>query len=114
MYGISASFPHHKLVGLTLVQVCVGENDLILNFDEQSRILITSAVSVSGVVERTQDFAKVAPVLFRLLGNKIRRSIAPDPKVLLLQFGGYRVNLYDDSVTYESIVVTLPDEEIVI
>jgi len=52
MYGLPLDFPHGSLFGAKLVQVCIGENDLQLHFDDEISISTESSIRLGGITPR--------------------------------------------------------------
>jgi len=112
--GIDLSFFHKK----TLLQVCIGANDLILNFDEFVKITITSHIGWTeswGTHDTYESFRNSASVIVNLLGKKITSVTGDDKGTLSLTFdGGGCLSVYDDSKQYESYVIKNGDKLIVV
>jgi hypothetical protein len=107
MHGISDDFPHALFSRVQLLQVCFGENDLILNFSDGISVLVMSSVSFEGSPFEA-DFRKLANKLLPLLGKSVSySSSSEDRKVLSLAFStGETLAILDDSLEYESCVVS--------
>ena len=109
MYGLPESVDLGFLSGSTLVQICVGENDLILNFYKDVSITVESCVGCedgSGAVQRFGDFRQAAGMLFAFLGQDVRVAVRASQTTLVLEFeSGKRIEIYDDSEQFESFVI---------
>jgi hypothetical protein len=104
--------------GRQLIQVCVGLHDLILNFDENVRLLVTSCISVSdaqGPDKRFEDFRDAVGEVARALGEKVRSAEAEDDRTLRIEFeNGVWMRVFDDSDQFESFVIHGPSGEIIV
>jgi hypothetical protein len=107
MYGLPRDVSLAFFEQRTLLQVCIGAHDLILNFDGIS-VTVTSSIGLSDghVVQRYQDFPQAAPALVTLLNQKITSAVGKDAGTLELLFiGGLTLSIYDDSKEYESYTI---------
>lgn len=108
MYGLASTTDFSFLVGATLIQVCFGENELILRFDSGTSILIEGDFRV-GTTEQV-EYSSPAPAaspITALLGEQVREYRISDDSELELEFAnGIRVTLADSSREYESYQVT--------
>ena len=104
MYGVRSDFPFDRLVGATLEQICIGENDLQFRFDGSTVISVTSGLALNGGVKES-DFGLLATALCKLLGMKITAAAARNDKSLVITIGSNELEIFDDSVEFESFVV---------
>ena len=111
MYGIPSDFPHDLLKGAALIQVCVGEHQLQLNFDGGQNVSIESCLRIDGG-EKLSDFTQAATSICRFLGYQVEESSAPDTKTLKLRFSRGTIEVLDDTLQYESFSIALPDRGI--
>lgn len=118
MYGlpkdISVTFFHER----TLLQLCIGVHDLILNFDNEIRITVTSAVALvdsTNTVQRSDDFRAVVTNLVRLLNQKVVSAQGDESGTLTLGFdNGQVLAIYDDSKEYESYTIKNGAQNIIV
>ena len=117
MNGVPQDIDLSFFVDLTLMQVCVGEYELILNFSEHVSVLvqgnfeIVPIFTVSGVSKRLSDILAV----LSLLGMKTVGVKRDGSHTLILEFSGGRcLLLHDNSPSYESFVITTPHTTIVV
>lgn len=102
----------------TLIQVCVGFNELILVFEP--RILVTVTSSIGYVhshkrVDRFESFPVAASVVCQLLNRAVDSAAGTPDGTLRLEFsGGGHLELYDDSKQFESYVIRFGDTTIVV
>ena len=119
MYPLPKHVDLSFLVGAKLLQCCVGENELILNFDKEIRITVLSdfAVKAAGgasVVRYTRPTGGAGAVL-PLLGDTVTRATATDHGGLLLAFtSGAHLELFDTSVQFESFWIQHKKTQIVV
>ena len=118
MYGLSPDIDLDFFLGKTLLQVCIGGADIILNFDGRVSITVTSSLSIGRSAsdedrEKLGSFPQAANALATLL-NKVVRSAhgAPNGTLNLGFSDGNFLKIYDDSKTYESYVIRNQDRVI--
>src|SRR2546423_309973 len=66
MYGLPPDADFAFFRGRTLLQICVGAHDLILNCDEDISITVISSIAyrdASGAIQKYVDFRSAAPAL---------------------------------------------------
>jgi hypothetical protein len=118
MYGLPKAIDLGFFLSRSIVQVCVGENDLVLHFDGSLRISVTSGVGClapDGEFRDFTDFREAAPSLFALLNKAVVSWEATEDGRLTLKFdGGGRLAIYDDSAQFESYVITNGSQVIVV
>lgn len=118
MFGLRADVDLTFLVGRTLEQVCFGLHDLILNFDAQTSILITSCIEIgskSGELRRHTDFRDGAPGLLLFVDDVVTKANGSSDGTLTLDFGGGgSLIIYDDSRQFESYVIKAGQRTIVV
>jgi hypothetical protein len=117
MYGLSHDINLAFFEGKTLLQVCVGAHDLILNFDG-IRVTVTSSIGLlgsGGVVHRYAVFTQAASALMTLLNQKVVSVEGDDAGTLTLTFDtGKKVFIYDDSKEYESYIIQAGEQSIIV
>jgi hypothetical protein len=118
MYGLRSDTNLNFLKGATLIQVCFGPHDLILNFTENVSISIYSAVSFGATganPPRHTAYDQVSQGILRLL-NKAVLDVGwtPDGMVSLTFEGNGVLEMYDDSTQYESYTIASPSGLIVV
>ncbi len=106
MFGLSANIDLSFLKSRELLQVCIGANEAILNFDGDISITIETDIcyrSAKGDSTRFTDILHAASSLARLINSVVARVWREDPGTLLLEFsGGEIIELHDTSSKYES------------
>jgi Family of unknown function (DUF6188) len=110
MYGLPSNTNLDFLKGATLIQVCFGENDLILNFSDSVSIAIFSSVGVgvaSSAMNKHSTFQEVAGELLALL-NKVVSNVrwTPEGTITLELDNGNAIQIYDDSPSFESYTIS--------
>ena len=106
MYGLSDDLDLSFLVGMTLLQLCIGENEVILRFDEDSSITIESRFRVGGLDDHTAVFGDApssAGFLAKFLSDSIIDVLGRQDGTLRLSFakGGF-LEIYDSYRDHES------------
>jgi hypothetical protein len=118
MNGLPPDVDLSFLEGATLIQVSVGENDLILNFDNEAHISVESSISCAGVTGRSghyDDFRQAVSALVADIGHKILSAKGDEDGTLRLVFETGRVlTLYDDTKFYESYHIQCGERIIVV
>jgi Family of unknown function (DUF6188) len=106
MYGLSAEHDLSFLMGSTLLQVCIGENEAILRFNNEISITIESKFLVqdsSGLKTTFDDARSAAGPLVKLLSDTITKVLGQRDGTLRLCFTrGDILEIYDSFESYES------------
>jgi hypothetical protein len=129
MHGLPRDIDLPFLDGKTLLQVCVGENELILNLEGKdfARVSIT-VTSPMGIVHPRIDpnhvtqneemfdrLPKAASAVSAFLGSSIRVVSHEESGLLILNFtNAGSIVLRDDSKSYESYIIKHGDVLIVV
>lgn len=118
MYKLPQDEELSFLLNKTLLQVCIGLNDLILNFDDQIVITITSClgiISCSGNLVIHESFINSASDVLSLIGREITLVSGDAKGTLTLLFdNGVSLCAYDDSQEYESYTIRNGNKLIVV
>lgn len=117
MYGLDKDENLELMFGAVLTQICVGENEIILNFDKPVSITILAdfaVASTEGAFVRYDDMRHGTSALLGLIGNQVEHAEATDQGGLLMVFESGRVQLFDTSKEYESMWIKLGDKEIIV
>ena len=118
MYRLSQDASLSFLIGVELLQVCVGKNEVILNFDRNVRLTILSDFSVSVAGGRSSIYQEIttgAVALFPLLHDVIGQASATEAGGLFLRFrSGMCVEVFDTSEHYESFWISNGDKQIIV
>jgi hypothetical protein len=118
MYGLPKGEDFAFFIGRTLLQACFGGHDLILNFDEDVRVTVTSSVGClvsSASIRRFTDFRQAAPFVLALVNRTISAVETGENGTLTLKFdNGGSLELYDDSNDFESYSIKHGEHTIVI
>jgi hypothetical protein len=106
MHGLPADLDLSFLVGPTLLQVCIGENEVILRFDGDVSITIESTFVVrdEGGCETAFECARAAAsALVEFLADSITEVLGQRSGTLRLTFSrGGVVEIYDSFEDFES------------
>ncbi len=106
MYGLPAELDLNFLVGPILLQVCIGENEVILNFDGEISITIESSFLVrdpNGLEIVFEDSQSAAGSLVKLISDAIAKVHGQSDGTLRLWFTrGDILEIYDSFESYES------------
>lgn len=118
MYGLPKDVDLTFFSGRTLLQACFGVHDLILNFDGDVSLTVTSSVGCmasDGGIQQYDDFRQVALAVLALLNQTILSAEGDEAGTLTLRFdGGGVLAVYDDSNEYESYTIKNGGQMIVV
>lgn len=106
MYRLSIDSDLTCFIGVNLLQVCVGVNELILNFENDVIVTVLSRYSIcthGGEPTVYDDTRAGLGAVVALLHDVVVRACATDAGGLLLEFrGGTTLTLFDGNDRYES------------
>ena len=118
MFGLSPDTDLNFFVGRTLIQICIGENDLILNFSENVSISMMSSIRLTTPKLANnifEDFKIASSAIVKLLGQSIKHAAGTSEGTLTLEFNdGDCLTIFDDSKQYESYTIRHNDQLIVV
>jgi len=118
MYRLPLDADLSFLVGADLLQVCVGENEIILNFERGRKITLLAEFSVvdkEGSLTTYEDAKGGATALLPLLGDKVCRAVPTQDGGLSLEFkSGQGVQVPDRSDEFESFWITDGHHQIIV
>jgi hypothetical protein len=106
MYGLPDNTDLNFLTGARLLQVCVGENEVIANFDLEISIMIASTARVAGragLSDSLDSATELGIALFPLLGCAIEGASGTSNGTLQLAWDdGTIVEIFDSFEDFES------------
>jgi hypothetical protein len=110
MYGLPEKIDLNFLKGKSLLQVCIGQNEIILHFedDESDSVSITiqSYIEVNSDIKEIEKFENIIEAgraCCESLGQKITTIYPQTNGTLKLEFDSKNfIIIYDDSKKYES------------
>jgi hypothetical protein len=116
MYGFSDSSELHSLLGAELLQICIGRNEVILNFFPDN-----TKITISSIDAFFRDNINILDGVFvnegynrNIIGDKISGITVQDRQHLLIEFsGGLNLLLTDDSEQYEAVHISASNCDIV-
>lgn len=118
MHKIPKNLDFSPLFNQTLIQVCIGENEVILNFHPDARILATVPIVVShqdgvyGVYSNKTDDVRM---LICLLGMRIQSVSMADQSTIQLNLdSGAQIKIADAGEDYESYELSFGKESVVV
>lgn len=118
MYGLPVETDLSFLRSAALIQVCIGENETILNLHPRISIMIASSVQIvlpSGPPSTLEDPKLIGPAMLPLLGSPIAEvSIVPPGTLRLIWSSGHILDILDSWKEFESYTVTNGDTVIVV
>jgi hypothetical protein len=112
MYKFKTDLNLSHLIKDELIQICIGENELIFNFHSNNSITILGEWSLINKecheIDKCEEHSnRKAYYIHNLLGKKIEAYNIVNPSQLNLNFeGGYTLEIYDDSDQYESCLIS--------
>jgi len=118
MFGLKENTDLSFLNEKELIQVGIGFNDLVLYFEENIHISITSECEFEDQLsqnENIDDYKKSANLICSLLGSTICNVIGGINGTLELGFSnGCKLKICDDSEHYESYLIKSPFIQIIV
>ncbi|MEO5889699.1 MAG: hypothetical protein ABIQ31_05565 [Ferruginibacter sp.] len=106
MYGLPNNIDLNFLIQRQLLQICFGENEMIMNFDDNLSITLTSKCAFSFDGDNLQiieNYSTSASLICNLIGHFINEIKASENGTLAMNFSGNNIFiLYDDDKFYES------------
>ena len=108
------------LVHKRISQICIGENELILNFDGDSRLTVFSTFGVSNCGQEIQwfdSFVSGSNHVMSLLGQSISSLKIDADSNARMQVGfanGSVLHLTDEFDSYESLLINIDGRIIVV
>lgn len=118
MYGLPLDTDLSFFIGAPLLQVCIGENEVIANLHPDISVMIASILRVTtdaGVAEAFDDARSAGIAVLPLLGHEIKDATAvPEGTLRLIWDDGTIVEIIDDSKEYESYTIRHGEDLIVV
>lgn len=116
MYGIPASTDLNFMAGMSLIQVCVGQNELILRFDEPVEIVVESDMFVHQGGVTAHERSDVILGLIGCLASPITSLFWREDGtiVLFLDERQARIELRDANADYESYTVYVKNDPMLV
>jgi hypothetical protein len=109
MFGLPEGIDFTFLVNAALIQVCIGENEVVLNFDSGVSIMCASTIRYTQAGREARSFddpRDAGKILVELLSAVIDgASGSTDGTLQLLWSTGAQVDLLDSWKEYESYTV---------
>jgi hypothetical protein len=109
MYRIRADEDFSYLINSEIIQVCLGQNEAILNFDDgglRITILARFEVTVDGTEYVFEESLLGAGILVALTHDPIAQvEVVNDTTLCILLASGNQLRLFDDSEQYESFTI---------
>lgn len=118
MYGLPRDINLGFFNGKELLQACFGVHDIILNFDGDVSVTVTSSLGCmgpGGSIQQYDDFRQASPAVLVLLNQTVLAAEGDEAGTLTLKFdGGGMLAIYDDSKNYESYTINNGGKMIVV
>ena len=118
MYRLSMTEDLLFLTHAEVIQVCIGSNEAILNFDSEVRITILadfSVAAVAGTAVIYDDPRQGAAALVGLLNDSIATAEATPRGDLRVVFAsGAELVAFDSNLEFESFWIKGPNNEIIV
>ncbi len=117
MYGLPVNVDLTFFQGKTLLQMCIGAHDLILNFDGRVCVTVTSSIECStpNGDRKYEDFRNGACSVAVFINDVVEAAIGDSEGTLQLSFnGGGHLAIFDDSKQYKSYTIKTEDRLIVV
>ena len=118
MYGIPEEKKLQFLLGKELIQICIGSNQVVFQFEFDLKISIEVSIK-HGMPDMTvkvfEEYWNQETTLTLLLGSSVKSLHVVDSKILHLEFSnGHFVEIKDESLEYESFQITIDDQILII
>jgi hypothetical protein len=114
MYGVSNDLPVDEFNGCQVLQICFGENEIIINFDGHKSILIMSKIKIENEnIFEIENFLENSNTLNKLIGKKITDCSLIHCGIKL-SFGSESISIIDDSAEFESFIISVGDKKYII
>ena len=118
MHGLATDTDVSFLREAPLIQICVGENEVILRLDPGISVTIESSVrlvSPGGEELISDESLQIAPAVLPLLGSTVADvSILPPGTLRLTWSSGHVLDVLDSVEHYESYTITHGDDVIAV
>lgn len=110
VYGLPADIDLSFLVGTTLTQVCMGQNEFILNFDTGTSIMVASTVRLHGSTTDATEIdsaVEAGKILTAELGASVESaSGTEDGTTTIVWSTGTVLSVLDTWPDFESYTIT--------
>ncbi len=117
MYKLASKIDLDIFKDKVLIQACFGENEIILSFDPNLSVLLTSSIScisASGDVRRYKSLKESSTDLVKMLGFSTKYATGNEAGTLTVKFENEEaIEIYDDSDQFESFIIKNGAEVIV-
>src|SRR5258708_11362733 len=114
MYGLPKDFDGASLVGRSLQQICFGQYEISLRFDENLMIQVESSLRYqdrSALAPETIELPALQSNLMQLLGHSIAKASGDKQGTLTLEFeDGQILQCLEESSPYESYQIIQGDD----
>ena len=117
MFGLDPNQSFEFLERTVLLQLCVGQNELIFRFDGDIELAVESELRIrnSRFDQRFSKSIEAARVAIDFLGREVSAVKARPDGTLNVEFGtAMSIEVYDSSMYYESYTLTWPKGLIVV
>lgn len=118
MHGLPKNVDLSFLLNKDLLQICIGQNETILNFDDGVSICIETEIhceSTDGTAITCTGASDVGSRLAAFLACSVVEATGQEDGTLRLKFSnGGSVEIRDNSKQYESYVIHHHDKEIIV
>ena len=118
MYGLPKNTDLSFLLGKELQSVSIARHSLVINFDDDERITITSECTYQpnkGDTVQFENYPASASLICKLLGSSIVGARGAEDGSLALEFSnGDTFRIHDDSIQYESYQIKFGSRLIVV
>ena len=117
MHGLKPDEGVSFFCNLELLQVCIGRNEVIFNFDGETAVTVTGGFKIgpTGSPNFYDDPIAAASALASLVGGVATSATPTASGGLLLKFNsGTNLIFLDDSSQYESFVIRHADKLVVV
>lgn len=117
MFGLNPQQSFEFLEHAALIQICVGENEIVFHFDKEIVLAVESdlRIATSSLDRRFTSSVEAAREALELLGSEVSAVQAHTDGTLTIAFGQTKtLELYDSSPYHESYRVRWPEGSVVV
>lgn len=118
MNGIPEKIDATLLLGANLIQVCIGENEVILRFDNETAVTLECEVGVTvggAAPKRSSRSVSTGTAVLPLLGAKVVEITRKSSADLAIRFERDTVvTLHDSNARYESFSIINGSRQLIV
>ena len=111
MYNFDPNLNLSHLVGKSLIQIGIGENEIVFSFENDQTIVVSGKWELMQdqtlIDQSCEDLERKSYVIHGLLGKEIiSYKIISNTQLNIELNDSYQLTIYDDSTEYESCFIS--------